>query len=119
MTFSPAEVERFAQHWIEAWNSHDLDAILAHFADDIVFTSPLAARVVPSSGGIVRGKQALRDYWAAAIDRIPALHFTLNGVCAGLDSIVILFRNERGEDRAEILRLRDGLAFEGHGTYAV
>ena len=26
--------ERFAADWIDAWNRHDLDAILAHYADD-------------------------------------------------------------------------------------
>lgn len=109
----------FAADWLAAWNSHDLESVLAHFAGDVVFTSPLAARVVPQSGGIVRGKQALRDYWTRAIDRIPALHFTLLGVYAGLDTIVIRFANERGEERCEVLRLSGGLVCEGHGTYAV
>ncbi|MGH3529462.1 MAG: nuclear transport factor 2 family protein, partial [Pseudonocardiaceae bacterium] len=34
----------FADDWVEAWNSHDLDRILSHFTDDVVFTSPVAAR---------------------------------------------------------------------------
>lgn len=109
----------FAADWLTAWNNHDIEAVLAHFAEDAVFTSPLAARVVPQSGGIVNGKQALRDYWTRAIDRLPALHFTLLGVYAGLDTIVIRFANERGEERCEVLRLKGGLVCEGHGTYAV
>ena len=31
---------RFAGHWLEAWNSHDLDAVLSHCSDDVVFSSP-------------------------------------------------------------------------------
>lgn len=37
----------FAEDWLAAWNRHDVDAVLAHFHDDVVFTSPVAARVVP------------------------------------------------------------------------
>jgi ketosteroid isomerase-like protein len=114
-----ADAEAFAADWLAAWNDHDIESILAHFEDEVVFTSPLAAQLVPHSAGIVRGKQALRKYWTRAIDRIPALHFTLLGVYAGLDTIVIRFGNERGEERCEVLRLSGGLAYEGHGTYAV
>ena len=28
----------FAQQWLSEWNAHDLDAVLRHFADDVVFT---------------------------------------------------------------------------------
>ena len=38
----------FANHWIKAWNSHDLEAILSHYAEDIVFLSPIAAALIPS-----------------------------------------------------------------------
>jgi hypothetical protein len=46
----------YADAWVRAWNAHDVEAVLDHFADDVVFTSPVAARVVPESGGVVRGK---------------------------------------------------------------
>ena len=38
--------ERFAAEWIAAWNSHDLETILSHYADDIVFRSPRIAVVM-------------------------------------------------------------------------
>ena len=40
---SELDAKRFAREWIEAWNSHDLDAILSHYATDVVLTSPVAA----------------------------------------------------------------------------
>jgi len=109
----------YARDWAAAWNAGDIEAVLAHFHDDAVFTSPLAARVVPESGGVIRGKEALRRYWNAAINRTPPPEFHVTSVCAGVDSLVILFRNEQGVDRAEVLRFKDGLVTEGHGTYAV
>jgi ketosteroid isomerase-like protein len=39
----------FARHWRDAWNRHDIDAVLAHFADGVTFTSPVAARIVEGS----------------------------------------------------------------------
>ena len=30
----PTEAKRFAEDWIRDWNSHDMDAILSHYADD-------------------------------------------------------------------------------------
>jgi ketosteroid isomerase-like protein len=48
----------YADQWVHAWNAHDVEAVLDHFHDDVVFTSPVAARVVPESGGVVRGKAA-------------------------------------------------------------
>lgn len=61
----------FAHDWASSWNSHDLPAVLAHFADDVVFTSPVAARVIPESDGVIRGKAALTAYWAEALQLIP------------------------------------------------
>ncbi len=61
------EPDAFAEQWVQAWNAHDVEAVLAHFADDVVFTSPVAARVLPETGGVVRGKDALRDYWTTAL----------------------------------------------------
>ena len=57
----------FADRWIALWNSRDLDGVLDLFADHVVFSSPTAARLIEGSDGVVRGKQALRAYWAVAV----------------------------------------------------
>jgi hypothetical protein len=28
------EPQQFADDWVQAWNSHDVEAVLAHFHDD-------------------------------------------------------------------------------------
>lgn len=66
-----------AADWIAAWNSHDLDRILSHYAEDATISSPVAAVRVPDSGGIVRGHAGLRAYWGPALEAMPDLHFTL------------------------------------------
>ena len=109
----------FSADWVAAWNAHDVEAVLAHFHDDVVFTSPTAARVVPASGGVVRGKQALREYWTAALRLVPDLHFVVERVHAGVSVLVLTYRNQVGGLVDEVLVFSDGLVVEGHGTYLV
>lgn len=108
----------FARDWATASNAGDIETVLAHFDDDVVFTSPLAARMVAGSAGVIRGKDALRRYWTTAFDRTPRPEFHLLAVYTGVDCLIIAFRNEQDVERAEILRFRDGRVIEGHGTYA-
>ncbi len=109
--------DEFSRHWLDAWNNHDIEAVLTHFADDVVFTSPVAARMLADSDGVVRGKDALREYWTFALGRIPDLRFELVGVYAGISTIVINYRNQVGGLVNEVLTFQDGLVREGHGTY--
>jgi len=108
---------RLADRWAAAWNAHDLDAVLAHFADDVVFTSPVAAAVLPASGGVLRGRAALREYWGLGLQRIPDLRFTVEAVYAGLDVVVVNYRNHTGALVCEVLELDGDLVVRGHGTY--
>jgi ketosteroid isomerase-like protein len=70
--------EVFALRWAEAWNRRAVEEVLEHFHKDIVFISPTALKVVGSP--IVRGKDALRAYWIAALARIGSLRFTIDHV---------------------------------------
>lgn len=36
----------FSEDWEAAWNSHDLDRILAHYSPDVIFRSQKAMRLV-------------------------------------------------------------------------
>src|SRR3954454_17595147 len=96
--------DRFARAWVKGWNAHDLDALMAHFTDDVVFTSPVAAQGVPESGGVLRGKGSLRAYWSAALARIPDLRFEVVGVYTGVDTLVLNYRNHAGGLVCEVLR---------------
>ena len=109
----------FSQHWVQAWNAHDVEAVLQHFHDDVVFTSPVAAQLLPQTRGVVRGKPALRHYWTVALSRIPNLRFTVEAVYQGVDTVVIAYRNQDDGLVSEVLKFDGGLVIEGHGTYVV
>ncbi len=109
--------QRFAKEWAAAWNSHDLDRILAHYTDDLVFISPKIVELLGDPSGEVRGKDALREYWAQGLRHLPNLNFTVEDVLASVDTLVINFRNERGQAASEVLTFRDGLVCRGLGAW--
>ena len=78
MTMTREMSEEFAAGWAEAWNRRAVDAVLEHFHEDVVFTSPTALAVVGQP--IIRGKDALRAYWIAALHGIGSLRFTVDHV---------------------------------------
>lgn len=116
---STSEPEVFAARWISAWNARDVEAVLTDYADDVVFTSPNALRVVPESGGTVRGKDALRRYWTRALRGNPDIHFELLGVYVGIDTVVLHYRNQVGGLVNEVLTYTDGLVTLGHATHFI
>lgn len=86
----------FAQHWVDAWNAHDLDAILSHYADDFDMASPYIAQIAGEPSGRLKGKALVRAYWAKALARMPDLHFELLQVLTGADSVTLYYRGARG-----------------------
>ncbi|MEQ1510172.1 MAG: nuclear transport factor 2 family protein [Sphingopyxis sp.] len=100
------EAEDFAREWVAAWNARDLERILSHYADDVIFLSPNAARVIGE--GRVVGIEALRAYWRKALDAAPDLHFTLETWLVGHDALTILYTNHRGQRVAESVEFGGG-----------
>jgi ketosteroid isomerase-like protein len=72
-----SEARLFAERWVEAWNSHDLDAILSHYTPHVVLTSPAAAQLLGDPSGTVSGKEALRRYFERGLAAYPNLKFEL------------------------------------------
>lgn len=98
---STIDPHEFAAGWIAAWNAHDLDRILAHYAADAAVRTPVAATRVPESGGVVRGHDGLRAYWGPALEAMTDLHFDLVEAMPTVDGVTILYRNQRGQLVAE------------------
>jgi ketosteroid isomerase-like protein len=104
-----ADAKDFARRWIAAWNSHDLDAIVSHYAEDAVLISPTAARLQEDPSGTVKGRAALRNYFKRGLEVYPNLHFELLDVMFGLSSIVVCYKNQKGTKTAEFME------FNGEG----
>lgn len=98
-----AQADRFAARWIAAWNRHDLDAILAHYAATIEFTSPFAARL--TGDALVRGQDALRAYFALALERFPDLRFDDVRAFPGATGVTLVYRSVQNLEAAETMIL--------------
>jgi len=114
---STPDPDGFADEWAAAWNRRDVEAVLAYFHDDVLFTSPVAAETVPGSAGVVHGKAALRDYWYAALAALPDFHVDVIGVYGGASVLVINYRNQKDRLVCEVLEFDGALVRRGHGTY--
>ncbi len=99
------EAWKLANHWVAAWNSHNLDLILSHYEDAIELTSPVAAGLSASPDGKVIGRQSLRAYFQRGLEAYPELHFRLEDVLWGLNSVVLYYTNQKGTRTAEFMEL--------------
>ena len=96
-----AWAERFANDWIEAWNGFDLNKVLSHYAEDVVFHSPRITKVMGENVDFVSGKPALARYWAKALSQGKDLKFHLERVYVGSDVLSISYRNHRAQHVVE------------------
>jgi predicted ester cyclase len=94
-----------ANHWIAAWNAHDLDLIVTHYEDAIELTSPVAAQLLGTPGGKVVGRVNLRAYFQRGLEAYPELHFHLEDVLWGLNSVVLYYTNQNGTHTGEFMEL--------------
>ncbi|MDO1529265.1 nuclear transport factor 2 family protein [Fulvimonas sp. R45] len=113
------EAHEFAQSWLRAFNSHDLDEIMAHYSEDVVLVSPAAAHLLNDPSGHVHGKGALCSYFARGLEAYPHLSFVLLDVMRGLSSVLLYYKNQKGSTTGEFMELdADGKIFRVVANYS-
>ena len=109
--------DTFADHWIESWNSHDLEKILSHYTDDFEMSSPVIIETMGEPSGILKGKEIIRTYWSKALEKYPELHFEKLHVLAGSNSVTIIYNGVRGLS-AEVFHFnRSGKVYAAYAHY--
>jgi predicted ester cyclase len=99
------EAWKLANHWVAAWNAHDLDLIMTHYEDAIELTSPVAARLLGASDGKVTGKVNLRAYFRRGLEAYPGLKFRIEDVLWGVNSVLLYYTNQKGTRTGEFMEL--------------
>ena len=99
------EAWNLADLWVAAWNSHDLDLIMAHYEDEAELTSPVAAQLLGISDGRVVGKASLKAYFQRGLETYPDLKFHLSDVLWGINSVVLYYTHHKGTRTAEFMEL--------------
>jgi len=108
---------QFASEWVDAWNSHDLDKILNHYADDFEMNSPVISQITDKKNGKLIGKNAVRSYWEKALNMNPTLHFEFIKYYVGANSIVIQYKGHRGFSAETFIFNDEGKVTKAYAHY--
>ena len=109
---TPENLQSIAFKWFDAFNNHNLEQLLSLYDDDAEHYSPKLKIHKPKTNGLVAGKQALREWWQDAFDRLPSLNYKVTSLTANGDRVFMEYiRSVNGEENiliAEVLVVRDG-----------
>ncbi len=103
MTINKLNAKEFVDEWVAAWNAHDLDRILAHYTNDFEITTPMIKVAMDIDTGTLKGKENIREYWAAALQKMPDLHFELVDTTESIGSIAIYYHSVLGKMAIEVM----------------
>jgi hypothetical protein len=110
---TPAERNRaVAEAWLHAFNAHDVDQLVALYAEDATHSSPKIRALHPDTGGKLTGKPALAAWWRDANRRLPGLRYVATAITADEHRAIIEYqRHAPGEPPmpiAETFEIADG-----------
>ena len=101
-----------ARRWLACFTTHDLDTLVGLYADDARHTSPKLRTLRPQTGGFLIGREALREWWADAFNRLPGLRYEEISLTANDRRVFMEYRRVNPGDAemlvAEVLEVRDG-----------
>ncbi len=110
---NPHEIEAIALKWLEAFNTHDLETLLALYHADAKHFSPKLKIRKPETNGLIAGKDALREWWQDAFNKLPTLSYNATTLTANNERVFMEYvRKVEGESDmlvAEILEVEKGL----------
>ncbi len=111
---------KFAEEWIESWNSHDMERVLSHYTDDFLMSSLRIPFLGFDESGTLQGKTAMREYWGPALTENSQAHMTLDMVLLAPNSITIYYHSRTGRQAAEVLIFNEvGLVKEAIAHYDI
>ena len=105
---SEARVREIAESWMAAWNSRNLDSLMSHYADNVVFMSPTVVLRDDEPSGVIHGKSALKEHFREGLESFgPAVMFTLLDACVGVGGYALYYQRETGAKVIVAKRLND------------
>jgi ketosteroid isomerase-like protein len=108
MSADPEALRAIARRWLDCFARQDLEGLLALYTDDAVHTSPKIRVRHPETGGVLRGKPALRAWWADAFARIPDLSYELQTLTADPERVLMEYlRRAPGEPDLPVAEVLD------------
>ena len=104
--------KQIATQWFKAFNEHHLENLLSLYDNEAQHYSPKLKNRMPETNGLIKGKQALRDWWKEAFDRLPSLQYEVIKLTADEDQVFMEYiRHVSGEEDlsvGEVLQIENG-----------
>ena len=76
MKLSQDFISDHIKHWINAWNSKDIELILSLYSDNIKFSSPKIKKLFSDYDiNIIKDKDSLKNYFSISLQKFPNLIF--------------------------------------------
>lgn len=95
--------KNFAKEWIKSWNSHDLEDIMKHYAEDLEITTPMIKLAGGIESGSLQGKENVKAYWSKALQKFPDLKFELIDVTSGVNSVALYYQSIMDKKAVEVM----------------
>ena len=112
LNFMPNQLEQIAIKWFDAFNTKNLEQLLALYDDEAQHFSPKLKIRQPETNGLIIGKEAMRVWWQDAFDRLPKLHYKVTSLTANTKRVFMEYirQVELEEDMlvAEVLEIKNG-----------
>ncbi|HRL71247.1 MAG TPA: nuclear transport factor 2 family protein [Flavobacterium sp.] len=108
---TPEKLQSIAFKWFETFNNKELEKLLSLYDEDAIHFSPKLKIYKPESNGFVTGKEALREWWKDAFERLPSLNYKVKSLTANGDRVFMEYtRTVIGEEDllvAEVLDIKE------------
>ena len=102
-----------ATKWFAAFNEHNLENLLSLYDDNAQHYSPKLKIRMPETKGLIKGKQALCEWWQDAFDRLPSLQYEVIKLTVDDEQVFMEYiRHVAGEEDlsvGEVLQIENGL----------
>jgi hypothetical protein len=105
MALDAKAAREFADRWIAAWNSHDLERIVDQFSEDALLVSPRVVELLGDPKGEIRGRPALRAYFTKGLKAAPNLRFELTHVYRGIEDLALEYQRHDGRRVVEVMEI--------------
>lgn len=106
------QLQQIAIRWFDAFNTKDLEGLLALYNDNAVHFSPKLKIRQPETNGLIVGKEAMRNWWSGAFNRLPSLQYVATTLTANSERVFMEYirkvDNEEDILVAEVLEIKDG-----------
>lgn len=97
-----ADAKSFISRWLAAANSHDIDQLMAFYADDAELESPVVVDSLHLPNGRIKGAEAIRAYLGKSISTFN-LHLIESAW--GVSSITAWYVNSKGTRTSAYIEL--------------